>query len=132
MQLPRPVRMSSRLTRPMLASWVLAAGVVAEAAPRDAFDTTVHLPSRFEAEIVRAAARGAHRALHGQQCRQLVRELTHSEEPAPEYFEQLLFRSGQHLRSCSREGVLAVTSVGGRVIYVCPALATTWLRSPRL
>jgi hypothetical protein len=130
--------------RTVVAIWVLTAGVATDAAQQDAFDTTVHLGSRFESQVIRAAARGAHRALQQEKCQRILQELNDTDgrklqerledgrQTAPQYFERLLFRSGEHLPSCAREGVLAVTTVGGRVIYACPALMSTWLRSPRL
>jgi hypothetical protein len=49
-----------------------------------------------------------------------------------DYLHLVYFHDGERLAACKREGVLAFTEVGGRMIYVCGRdFARAWNREPR-
>ena len=51
--------------------------------------------------------------------RHLTGKLTELGVTATEYLSLIVFEDGARLAGCSRHGILAVTSVGSRVIYLC-------------
>jgi hypothetical protein len=104
----------------------------------------VVLADAFTAVALRWALDGASRRLAAPACQALLNEFTDQEgrplqdklgplERTPsEYLELVLFRDGTGQGSCRNQGVLAFTSQGNRVVYVCSAqFRRTW-QSDRL
>ena len=48
-----------------------------------------------------------------------------------DYLRALIFEDGERQRPCSKHGVLAFTTIGGRIIFVCGrTFARAWRRDP--
>jgi len=56
---------------------------------------------------------------HDERGRPLLERLTELGVSGPSYLEWVIFYDGTAMRTCEREGVLAFTAQGHRVVYVC-------------
>jgi hypothetical protein len=99
----------------------------------------VMMADAVTAATLRWALDGASRRLAAPACQALLTEFTDQdgrplqdrlgplERTPSEYLELVLFRDGTGKGSCRNQGVLAFTSQGNRVVYVCSAhFQRTW------
>jgi hypothetical protein len=99
----------------------------------------VRLSRPGESMAVRAALRGAMKRIDRQECRLILTDFTDDRGrklqqnleslglSGPEYLTFILFREGDP-RECARGHVLAFTTPGSRVVFVCSQLAETQRR----
>ncbi len=92
----------------------------------------VRLGHGYSANVVRAALRGASQRLEEPRCQGVVSEFEDIEGgpledaleklgmPAADYLLGLLFYDGSANKACKIRSVLAFTSPGSRVVFVCP------------
>ena len=92
----------------------------------------VRLGHRYATHEVRAALRGAGERLAKPSCQVVASEfkdvagrpledaLEELGAPADEYLQGLLFYSGSARKQCKSHSVLAFTTPGSRIIFICP------------
>jgi hypothetical protein len=106
------------------------------------FNVRLDRPAR--AEVLRRLLEGTRRRLQGANCEKVLdafrdeqgsplrQKLDVLDQNAAGYLGMLFFRDGSELSSCKRSGVFAVTTPGGRVVYLCPLeLERVARRDPR-
>jgi len=96
------------------------------------------------AAAVREALQGAFDRLGQERCqgvftdfvdaagRPLQDELDHRGQTGQECLRRVHFRDGTTHRRCGRRSVMAVTSPGSPIVYVCPEAFWKWFRRGRL
>ena len=95
-------------------------------------------------DATRRALEGAARWLSFSQCARLFSEfhdlngqsldekLRQLQSTPGDYLRLVYFQDGERHRTCQRDGILAFTEVGSRVVYVCGRdFARAWNREPR-
>lgn len=143
MPLAFPLRQHSAAAAVVASLALLAAGPPlgrAEAADSDRtagagaapFRYAIHIPHEATAEMLRLVLDGARRRLAEPRCQEVLDDFAGGDgrplrlrldelARAPEdYLGLIVFYDGREHRRCSEKGVLAVTQVGSRVVYVCP------------
>jgi hypothetical protein len=110
----------------LLASLVLCAS--AAAAPKN-----VRVGDPAMARSVRDALHGASRRLARSKCQQVLLDfndaagrtlqasLEERQETPEAYIQGILFYDGSRNERCAKEGVLAFTTPGGRIVFLCAA-----------
>ena len=101
----------------------------------------IYIKDVFVRDAVRRALEGTVEKLAQPRCQSLLSEFADARErPLKErlvemhlsladYLRLLVFEDGEHRRPCSKEGILAYTTIGSRVINVCGrAFARAWQR----
>lgn len=110
----------------------VAAGAPPMAPSVAVVDFDVRLESPVMEDTVREALRGAFDRLGGGRCRTvfsefrdtagrpLQEELDHLGQTGQDRLRVVLFRDGMRHRRCGQSGIMAVTSPGSPIVYVCP------------
>ena len=102
-------------------------------APATASATNVRVGDPVMARSVRDALDGASRRLERPRCRQVLLDfddaagrtlqasLEERQETPEAYIQGILFYDGSRNERCAKEGVLAFTTRGGRIVFLCAA-----------